>query len=178
MRDLIDLLYTRLDNIDAIVSSASGCGVTIKEFPLYLAQDPEYAEKAAAVSEKTVDVSELLAPLEFSCDPVRAAVHTPCSLQHGQSINGVIEGVLKNAGISIVKSRESHLCCGSAGTYSIMEPKLSAQLLTRKLNALQKGSPEVIVTANIGCQLYLQSESKVPVMHWVELLLQKQTGKT
>lgn len=177
MRDLIDQLYPRLDNIDAIVSSASGCGVTIKEYPLYLAQDPEYAEKAAAVREKTVDVSELLAPLEFTCGPVRAAVHTPCSLQHGQSINGAIEGILKNAGITIVKSRESHLCCGSAGTYSIMQPKLSAQLLTRKLNVLQKGSPEVIVTANIGCQLYLQSESKVPVMHWVELLLQQQTRK-
>lgn len=177
MRDLIDLLYPRLDNIDAIVSSASGCGVTIKEYPLYLADDPEYAEKAAAVREKTVDVSELLAPLEFSCDPVRAAVHTPCSLQHGQSINGLIESILKNAGITIVKSRESHLCCGSAGTYSIMQPKLSAQLLTRKLNVLQKELPEVIVTANIGCQLHLQSESEVPVMHWVELLLQQQTGK-
>jgi glycolate oxidase iron-sulfur subunit len=177
MRDLIDLLYPRLDNIDAIVSSASGCGVTIKEYPQYLADDSEYAEKAVALRDKTVDVSELLAPLEFSCDPVRAAVHTPCSLQHGQSINGLIESILKDAGITIVKSSEAHLCCGSAGTYSIMQPKLSAQLLNRKLNALQKGSPEVIVTANIGCQLHLQSESEVPVMHWVELLLQQQIRK-
>jgi len=176
MRDLIDHLYMRLNKIDFIVSSASGCGVTIKEYPLYLAEDLEYAAKAAAIREKTVDVSELLAPLEFSCKPLSVAVHTPCSLQHGQAINGAIESILEKAGMTIVKCRESHLCCGSAGTYSILQPKLSAQLLTRKLSALEKNIPEVIVTANIGCQLYLQSESKVPVLHWVELL-QKQSHK-
>lgn len=173
MRDLIDHLYTRLDKIDSIVSSASGCGVTIKEYPLYLAEDPDYAEKAKMVVEKVVDVSELLGQLEFTCDPVRAAVHTPCSLQHGQSINGAIESILEKAGISIVKSRDAHLCCGSAGTYSILQPKLAARLLFDKLIALEKDSPEVIVTANIGCQLHLQSGSKVPVLHWVELLQQQ-----
>ena len=152
MRDLIDKLHKQLEKVDYIVSSASGCGVTIKEYPLYLSEDPEYARKAAQVVEKVVDVSELLGQFEFKCSPIRAAVHTPCTLQHGQGINGEIENILQRAGITIVKSRESHLCCGSAGTYSIMQPDLSQRLKTRKLAVLQEHSPQVIVTANIGCQ--------------------------
>ena len=173
MRDLIDKLHVQLEKVDYIVSSASGCGVTIKEYPLYLSEDPEYARKAAQVVEKVVDVSELLGQFEFKCSPIRAAVHTPCTLQHGQGINGEIENILERAGITIVKSRESHLCCGSAGTYSIMQPELSQRLKTRKLAVLQENSPQVIVTANIGCQLHLQTGANVPVKHWVELLQQQ-----
>jgi glycolate oxidase iron-sulfur subunit len=173
MRDLIDKLHSQLEKVDYIVSSASGCGVTIKEYPLYLSEDPEYARKAAQVVEKVVDVSELLGQFEFKCSPIRAAVHTPCTLQHGQGINGEIENILQRAGITIVKSRESHLCCGSAGTYSIMQPDLSQRLKTRKLVVLQENSPQVIVTANIGCQLHLQTGANVPVIHWVELLQQQ-----
>ena len=176
MRDLIDKLHIQLEKVDYIVSSASGCGVTIKEYPLYLSEDPEYARKAAQVVEKVVDVSELLMQFEFKCSPVRAAVHTPCTLQHGQGINGEIENILQRAGITIVKSRESHLCCGSAGTYSIMQPDLSQRLKTRKLAVLQEHSPQVIVTANIGCQLHLQTGANVPVKHWVELLQQQNAG--
>lgn len=170
MRELIDRLYGQLQQIDYIVSSASGCGVTIKEYPMYLCEDSEYAVKAKSVIEKVVDVSELLGQFEFSCTPVRVAVHTPCTLQHGQGINGEIERILERAGVTIVKSSESHLCCGSAGTYSLMQPDLSRRLLTRKLAVLQENSPQVIVTANIGCQLHLQNGANVPVMHWVELL--------
>lgn len=170
MRDLIDKLHNQLEKVDYIVSSASGCGVTIKEYPLYLSEDSEYARKAVQVVEKVVDVSELLGQFEFKCSPIRAAVHTPCTLQHGQGINGEIERILERAGITIVKSRESHLCCGSAGTYSIMQPELSQRLKTRKLAVLQEHSPQVIVTANIGCQLHLQIGANVPVKHWVELL--------
>jgi glycolate oxidase iron-sulfur subunit len=173
MRDLIDKLHGQLENVNYIVSSASGCGVTIKEYPLYLSEDPEYVRKAAQVVEKVVDVSELLGRFEFNCSPIRAAVHTPCTLQHGQGINGEIENILERAGISIVKSRESHLCCGSAGTYSIMQPDISQRLKTRKLAVLQEHSPQVIVTANIGCQLHLQAGANVPVKHWVELLQQQ-----
>jgi glycolate oxidase iron-sulfur subunit len=173
MRELIDKLYSRLQEVDYIVSSASGCGVTIKEYPLYLADDPAYANKAKSVVEKVVDVTELLGRFDFSCTPIRAAVHTPCTLQHGQRINGEIEDILGRADIAVVQSREAHLCCGSAGTYSVMQADISQQLLTRKLSALQENSPEVIVTANIGCQLQLQSGADVPVMHWVELLQQQ-----
>ena len=176
MRDLIDKLHVQLEKVDYIVSSASGCGVTIKEYPLYLSEDPEYARKAAQVVEKVVDVSELLGQFEFKCSPIRAAVHTPCTLQHGQGINGEIEKILERAGITIVKSRESHLCCGSAGTYSITQPELSQRLKTRKLAVLQEHSPQVIVTANIGCQLHLQTGANVPVKHWVELLQQQNAG--
>jgi len=173
MRDLIDKLHDQLEKVDYIVSSASGCGVTIKEYPIYLSEDPEYASKAARVIKKVVDVSELLGQFEFKCSPIRTAVHTPCTLQHGQGINGEIESILERAGITIVKSRESHLCCGSAGTYSIMQPEISRRLQIRKLAVLQENSPQVIVTANIGCQLHLQAEASVPVMHWVELLQQQ-----
>lgn len=173
MRDLVDKLYDRLSEVDYIVSSASGCGVTIKEYPVFLSDDPDYVSKSKQIVEKVVDVSELLGKFEFSCAPVRAAVHTPCSLQHGQSINGEIERILEKSGITILGSRDSHLCCGSAGTYSILQPELSRQLLKGKLSVLEENSPEVIVTANIGCQLHLQSGTSVPVMHWVELLHQQ-----
>jgi len=176
MRDLVDKLYGQLEKVDYIVSSASGCGVTIKEYPLYLSEDPDYARKAEQVVEKVVDVSELMGQFEFLCTPIQVAVHTPCTLQHGQRINGEIESILERAGINIVKSRESHLCCGSAGTYSIMQPEISRRLQLRKLEVLQENSPQVIVTANIGCQLHLQAEAGVPVMHWVELLQQQIAG--
>lgn len=173
MRDLVDKLHGQLENIDYIVSSASGCGVTIKEYPMYLSDDPVYATRATQVVEKLVDVVELLGQFEFHCEPIRAAVHTPCTLQHGLGIVGDVERVLEKSGISLVKSRESHLCCGSAGTYSILQPEISGRLRERKLEVLQENSPEVIVTANIGCQMHLQNGANVPVKHWVELLHQQ-----
>lgn len=173
MRRLIDELYPRLSSVEAIVSSASGCGVTIKEYPDILAYDSEYVDKARQVGDKVLDVSELMADMSFQCRPIRAAVHTPCSLQHGQKVNGVIEDILIRSGIEIVPSQEGHLCCGSAGTYSVLQPRLAEELKEDKLNALQKGDPQVLVTGNIGCQLHLQTGTEVPVMHWAELLLQQ-----
>ncbi len=170
MRALLDLLAPRLDNIDYIVSSASGCGVTLKEYPAALSGDPEYIAKAELVAAKVVDVAELLSTFSFSCREINAAVHTPCTLQHGQKIDGTIESILISAGIRIVATRDRHLCCGSAGTYSILQPTISKRLLAGKLDALQENNPEVIVTANVGCQLQLDSGASVPVMHWVELL--------
>jgi glycolate oxidase iron-sulfur subunit len=178
MRALIDQLYPRLDDIEAIVSSASGCGVTIKEYQQILSapEDAAYAARARAVVEKVVDVSELFSDVEFSCRPTRVAVHTPCSLQHGQRIIGAIEDILRRSGIELVAVAEGHLCCGSAGTYSITQPVLSGQLRERKLLALQGDNPDVVVTANIGCQLHLQSGTDTRVMHWAELVVQQLDG--
>ncbi len=173
MRKLIDLILPKLDEVDYVVSSASGCGVTLKEYPIYLANDPDYAAKARRVAAATADVSALLSRYQFDCHHIQVAVHTPCSLQHGQSIDGEIEKILAGAGMTLVATREPHLCCGSAGTYSIMQPKLSEALRRRKLNALAQDAPDCIVTANVGCQLHLQSDTSLPVLHWVELLWQQ-----
>jgi glycolate dehydrogenase iron-sulfur subunit len=173
MRELVDKLYHQLPLVDYIVSSASGCGVTIKEYPLYLSEDPGYRDRARQITEKVVDVSELLGKFEFHCKPARVTVHTPCSLAHGQGIDAEIERILVKSGITVMKSEERHLCCGSAGAYSILQPDLAGLLRKRKLQVLEKDQPGVIVTANIGCQLHLQSATDTPVMHWVELLHQQ-----
>ena len=169
MRQLIDQLQPYVSSIDHIVSSASGCGVTVKEYPDYLRQDPTYIAKSQQIADMTIDVSELMHDLSFSCADVAVAVHEPCSLQHGQKISGKVNDILQRAGARLVEVKESHLCCGSAGSYSILQPELSNQLKERKLAALQQDKPEVIVTANIGCELHLQT-AQVPVMHWVEFL--------
>lgn len=170
MRTLIDQIYPRLGEVDAVVSTASGCGVTIKEYPAALQADLAWHNKAREVADKVIDVSELLAGHVFDCRPVKAVFHSPCSLVHGQKISGVVESILADAGIDLAEAREGHLCCGSAGAWSIMQPKLAESLLTRKLDRLQVDAPEVIATANIGCQMHLQSGTDLPVMHWVELL--------
>lgn len=175
MRALIDQLYPRLDEVEAIVSSASGCGVTIKEYPAAFnePEDAAYADKARAIVEKVVDISELFSELDINCLSMRVAVHTPCSLQHGQKITGVIEDIMVRAGLEVVPAPEGHLCCGSAGTYSILQPPLAEKLRDRKLLALQGGGPDVVVTANVGCQMHLQSGTQTPVMHWAELLVRQ-----
>jgi glycolate oxidase iron-sulfur subunit len=170
MQRLIDQIEPHLAQVDAIVSTASGCGVTLKEYPSLLRHDPVYGPKATAICAKLVDVSELLKDYTFKCRPARVAFHAPCTLQHGQKISGVVEQILKAAGFELSVVQDSHLCCGSAGTYSILQPGISATLLHNKLDNLQAGKPEVIATANIGCQLHLQSAAGVPVVHWVELL--------
>lgn len=170
MRAVIDLLYPQLDEIDSIVSSATGCGVTLKEYPMIFQYEAEYAEKAKALALKLVDAVELLKPLDLVATPSNVAVHTPCSMQHGMGLVGEVEQVLSSAGFNILTHKDGHLCCGSAGTYSIMQPALSLQLRDNKVGALQANQPEVIVTANIGCQLQLTEKADVPVMHWLELL--------
>lgn len=170
MKQVIDLLYPRLDQVDAIVSSATGCGVTIREYPEILQHDPEYADRARLVAEKVLDPTELLVAYPFEGKGRKVAVQTPCSMQHGLKITGQVEEILTAAGYEIVPHKEGHLCCGSAGSYSILQPELSGQLRDRKMSNLMAGAPEVIVTANVGCQTHLASASDVKVVHWLEML--------
>ena len=180
MRRNIDAWWPYIEEgIEAIVVSASGCGVTIKEYGEILAHDANYGDKARKISELARDPGEVLASeaLETLGNPgegKRIAFHSPCTLQHGQSLNGLVESILTRLGFTLTEVPDAHLCCGSAGTYSIMQPKISSQLLTNKLDALGAAGPQVIATANIGCQLHLASQSKVPVVHWLELLTSDQ----
>jgi glycolate oxidase iron-sulfur subunit len=167
--------------VEAIVMTASGCGVTVKEYGHLLAHDPAYAEKARRVSALTRDLSEVMPAFEAelaarikarggSAGAERVAYHPPCTLQHGQQIRGKVEGVLRAVGVDVVLCADSHLCCGSAGTYSMLQPELSRQLRDRKLENLQATGAGKIVSANIGCLAHLQSGTETPVQHWIELV--------
>jgi len=162
---------------EAIVMTASGCGVTVKEYGHLLQDDPLYAEKAKRISELTKDLSEIMPAFEAELAKQltgkitqRIAYHPPCTLQHGQKIRGKVESVLRTCGIDVSLCADSHLCCGSAGTYSVTQPELSYQLRDNKIKNLEAMSPEVIVSANIGCLTHLQSGTDTPVRHWIELI--------
>ena len=189
MRRNIDAWWPYVEGgVEAIVMNASGCGVTVKEYGYILKDDAAYAEKAARISELTRDLSELLPELAAaltdrlarpSASGERAGVrgapklvfHPPCTLQHGQQLRGGVEQHLGELGFDISVSRsEAHLCCGSAGTYSVLNPEIAYQLRDRKLANLTEMAPEVIVSANIGCITHLQSGTATPVRHWVEVL--------
>jgi glycolate oxidase iron-sulfur subunit len=175
----IDAWWPQVDaGAEAIITTASGCGVMVKDYGELLKDDPDYAAKASRISELAKDLSEVLDDEDLSVfaevtDKSRTAVHCPCTLTHGQQLSGILERVLTKAGIPLSETKENHLCCGSAGTYSLLQPEMSERLLTRKLVALSIDDPEQIVTANIGCQLHLGAQSKVPVKHWIELLDQQ-----
>jgi glycolate oxidase iron-sulfur subunit len=165
--------------VEAIVMNASGCGVTVKEYGHLLRDDPAYADKAARVSALTRDLSELLPELvpalkgriDSARIPPLLAYHPPCTLQHGQGLRGGVEQHLQALGFTLkVALNDAHLCCGSAGTYSVLQPVLSQQLRERKLGHLHELAPSAIVSANIGCITHLQSGTALPVRHWVELL--------
>jgi glycolate oxidase iron-sulfur subunit len=221
MRRTIDAWWPHIESgAEAIVMTASGCGVTVKEYGHYLAQDPAYAAKAQRVTELTKDVSEIIAaegaklkalithhptaasdsssqesnsnasaalraaggqipeqvrgpsstPRRAPIPRQRVAFHSPCSLQHGLKLNGRVESLLTSLGYTLTQVRDAHLCCGSAGTYSILQPELSRQLQENKVAALESGAPTAILTANIGCQAHLQSATALPVRHWIEAL--------
>jgi glycolate oxidase iron-sulfur subunit len=175
MRYLIDKMHESLSDYDAIISTASGCGVTIKEYPTILADDAAYLKKAEEVCGKVVDAVEYLAQFNFSslsAKAIRVAVHTPCSLQHGQKMPTSLEDILNRAGVQLVATGEKHLCCGSAGSYSLLQPSIASALTARKLDNLQLDNPDVIVTANVGCQMQLSASAGIPVMHWLEFLAQ------
>jgi glycolate oxidase iron-sulfur subunit len=160
--------------------TASGCGTTVKEYGHLLAHDPAFAAKAARVSEMTRDLSELVvdepalpAALKGALGKTGAkkiAYHPPCSLQHGQQVRGKAEQVLRDAGFELTAVAESHLCCGSAGAYSVLNAEISVQLKERKLAHLEAGGPDMICSANIGCLTHLQSGTATPVKHWVEVI--------
>jgi glycolate oxidase iron-sulfur subunit len=175
MRRNIDAWWPHIEaGCEAIVMTASGCGSTVKEYGHHLRLDPAYAEKAARVSALTRDLAEVLRDEDLSAlrspAPRRVAFHPPCSLQHGQQLRGVIEAILTRAGHEMLPVDEAHLCCGSAGTYALLQPELSGQLRARKLSHLQARGPELIASANIGCQSHLAAASDVPVVHWISLL--------
>ena len=169
---------TSSGTVEAIVMNASGCGVTVKEYGDALAHDADYAAKAARISALTKDLSELLPDLVEALKPKlrstavkRLAFHPPCTLQHGQQLRGGVETHLNALGFEVsVPMNESHLCCGSAGTYSVLQPKLAYELRDRKLANLAPLDAQVIVSANIGCIQHLQSGTATPVRHWVEVL--------
>ena len=183
MRRNIDAWWPHVEaGAEALVLTASGCAVMVKDYGHALARDPQYADKARRISEMTRDASEILLAerekLREALSPLaarmsareRIAFHSPCTLQHGLQILGNAEQLLRDAGFEPTAVPDSHLCCGSAGTYSILQPKLSQQLLRNKVDALQSGNPAIIATANIGCLTHLQSGTALPVRHWVELL--------
>lgn len=159
---------------EAIVITASGCGVMVKEYGHLLAEDSQYAEKAQRVAELAKDISEVLTGEDLGGLRVREAstlaFHSPCTLQHGQKLNGLTEGVLRELGFDLKPVADSHLCCGSAGTYSILQPDLSKRLLKNKVEALEATGAPTIATANIGCQLHLSTGANTPVKHWIELV--------
>ncbi|WP_018994064.1 MULTISPECIES: glycolate oxidase subunit GlcF [unclassified Thioalkalivibrio] len=163
--------------VDAVVSTASGCGVMLRDYGHLLAGDPDYAERARTVAERVRDPVELFTPAAVQKLGIRApqghdpiAWHAPCTLQHGQRLAGRVEPLLQTAGFELVPTAEPHLCCGSAGTYSITQPAMAARLRTRKLDNLEAATPARIVTANVGCQTHLQSGTDTPVEHWLTLL--------
>ena len=176
MKQNIDAWWPDIERgAEAVVSLASGCGVMLKEYGRCLADDPDYADKAARVSELVCDIGDILlkedlATLKPSIEQKKIAVHCPCTLQHGLKKPQFPKAILQKMGFNLVETKDPHLCCGSAGTYSILQPEMSQKLLDNKLAALTINHPEMIVTANVGCQLHLQSKANVPVKHWIELL--------
>jgi glycolate oxidase iron-sulfur subunit len=174
MRALIDAWWPLVEGggVEAIVMTASGCGATVKEYGHLLAQDPAYRDKAARIAGLTRDLAEAI-PLDALPSGIaagRIAFHSPCTLQHGQQIRGAVESRLARAGFELTAVRDAHLCCGSAGAYSLLQPAIAGELRSRKLAALGEGRPEQIATANIGCLTHLQGAAPVPVRHWIEVL--------
>jgi len=174
MRALIDAWWPAVERgeVEAIVITASGCGVTVKEYGHLLAQDPAYRDKAARISAMTRDLCEVITPemVAPSRDRGTVAFQSPCTLQHGQQLRGRVEALLAKAGYTPTPVNDAHLCCGSAGTYSLLQPEISAELRSRKLGALEAGRPNAIATANIGCMAHLQGGTTTPVRHWIELI--------
>ena len=179
MRRNIDAWWPSVESgeVEALVMNASGCGVTVREYGHHLKHDPRYAQKAARISELTRDLSELLPDLvpalreRVRPQPGVLAYHPPCTLQHGQKLRGGVESPLRRLGFDVqVAINESHLCCGSAGTYSVLHPDIATQLRDRKLGHLDALQPSAVLSANIGCITHLQSGTPLPVRHWVEVL--------
>lgn len=183
MRSNIDAWWSWVERekVEAIVVTASGCGVTVKEYGHLLRHDPIYAEKAAKISALAKDISEifhtelenierLMNMRKANTAKTKLSFHSPCTLQHGMKIRGVVEKILIAAGFDLTIVPNGHLCCGSAGTYSILQPELSQQLLKNKVIALESGKPDQIATANIGCLTHLQGGTATSIKHWIELV--------
>jgi glycolate oxidase iron-sulfur subunit len=176
IRYRIDAWWPHVENgIEAIVSTASGCGVHIKDYGQLLAEDKQYKDKAAKISSLVKDIAEIINQEDLSgfqkSSKEKIAYHPPCTLQHGQKLPGIVEGILTRLGIGLDPVNDSHLCCGSAGSYSLLNPKLADQVGQNKVKNLMANQPDLIVTANIGCLHHLDAKSSIPVKHWIELLV-------
>ncbi len=174
-RQNIDAWWPHIEaGVEAIIQTASGCGAFVIEYGHLLKDDPKYAEKAEKITHLSKDLVEVLAQEDLSRLNVNAnktlAFHCPCTLQHALKLNGAVESILKQVGFGLTPVPNAHLCCGSAGTYSVTQPELSTQLRDNKLDALESGRPQIIATANIGCQTHLNGAGRTPVRHWIEIL--------
>lgn len=160
--------------VEAIVITASGCGAMIKDYGYLLRHDESYADKAKVISQHCKDISEIIAAEDLTRLQLTTnktiSFHSPCTLQHAQKLNGVVETILHNAGFKLNTITDAHLCCGSAGTYSILQPEISQQLKDNKLQSLLQNRPDIITTANIGCLHHLNTGTDTVVKHWIELL--------
>ena len=178
IKQLIDQWWPHIESgAEAIVVTATGCGVSVRDYARLLADDPDYARKAKKVSSLYRDLIEIAEEHSDQIDVSaaatagrRVAVHTPCTMQHGLGLNHRVERLLAKIGYQICRIEEAHLCCGSAGTYSMLQPAISKQLQQNKVQALTVDQPDVIATANIGCQLQLAQGNRTPVVHWIELI--------
>jgi glycolate oxidase iron-sulfur subunit len=175
MRRNIDAWLPYLEQgVEAIVITASGCGLMVKEYADIFQHDPFYADKAQRISAATRDLVEVLTAEDLtSLKPYvtgTVAFQSPCTLQHGQQLGGAVETLLRGLGFDLSAVANPHLCCGSAGTYSLLQPEISRRLLQDKVNALESTKPDVIATANIGCLTHIQSMTSIPVRHWIEIL--------
>ena len=190
VRRNVDALWPHIEaGAEAVVVTASACASMVTEYGRLLQDDPDYAARAARVSALARDLAQvvaaeseaLAAALQRAARPqapgaARVAFHAPCTLQHALKVTGTVEGLLTGAGFALTPATDRHQCCGSAGTYSILQPQLSAQLLRQKVAALESGTPDLIATANIGCLTHIAGGTSVPVCHWVELLAQRLDG--
>jgi glycolate oxidase iron-sulfur subunit len=186
MRRNIDAWWPQVEaGAEAVVITASGCGTLVREYGHHLAHEPGYAQKAAKISQLTKDIGEVIfaereklaqildtrkSSRSADAQMPRVAFHSPCSLQHGLKIRGMVEEILVSAGCELTMVPDAHLCCGSAGTYSILQPDLSQRLLKDKVSALESGKPSLIATANIGCLTHIQSGTAITVKHWINIL--------
>ena len=162
---------------EAIVVTASGCGTTVVDYGRLLRDDPKYAARAERIASLARDVAEVVAAegdklraLFEGATPTRLAFHAPCSLQHGLKVRGVVESILGDAGFTLTAVPDGHLCCGSAGTYSLLNPGIATRLRDDKVRALESGSPAEIATANVGCLAHIGAGTRLPIRHWVEVL--------
>ncbi len=173
IKNNIDRWWPLIQNgVESIIVNASGCSVMVKDYGFIMQSISDYSEKAKKVSSLCQDICEVLQNSDlskFKNTNKRIAFHPPCTLQHGMKLNGVVENILQTAGYQLTKIKDNHLCCGSAGTYSILQSKISNQLVQNKVNNIEADYPEIIVSANIGCLHHLQHNTSLQVKHWIEL---------
>lgn len=165
---------------EAIIITASGCGTQVKDYGRLLSEDPDYADKARRISALCADIVEIFDRVDIDAIRIappdqRLVFHAPCSLQHGQRLSGKVEQLLTRLGFSLAPVRDANQCCGSAGTYALLNPDWSHRIRAKKLDSLQASAPETIATANIGCLHHLQAGTSTPVKHWIEIVDQYMT---